>query len=343
MKKAAWILMMTGVCSVFGDTHSFARTGAQRVEGSFQFVAEIPANGISCQDEATALGTRFSTATGVAADSAQCLGESTLTAENTGYPIYSLAVSYQAKEEMIPYVAKFGHGDLSSVPTDTAGIYTAYAQCLSDIAIQSRLFEVQTGLSSVTASCKLGRVGSPNSYVLEVTGFGEPKSRLSIFEPTYLGLSDSELKEQVAGVIESLGGKIALRIGDAVLYYSARALPVYQESVMFFADRSQCTAQLGEAVAIFSALSSTSVIVRCLVPAEPELSGAGTMEVVRVNGDITESDFGSGSIQYYSFSDCMKDRDRVIAQATSQGRTIAGGLCHEDTSNSQIFVLELYY
>lgn len=66
------------------------------------------------------------------------------------------------------------------------------------------------------------------------------------------------------------------------------------------------------------------------------------MEVAYNTSDIVMGDNGYGSHNYYSFAECMADRDRAFAAASQTMAKALGGLCLPDEMHEGQYIFETF-
>lgn len=331
------------VLASFNLTAAFA-DDSNLPDKRFYYQIKLPQTNRSCEQEAVELAQRFSEVTGLKVIDRVCKGTLELPDGDAKYSVYSVMLTYLAKREAHPYSVFFGNAFMD-VPGASTGIYPTYAACLSNLERQAALFEGQTGYRAVAATCQEGSYSYEKTFVLRIDGFSsdpqlkEPKLRLYSFTAMFRGQADATLWTTVEHVVARLGAQVATSGRNAVFYYSKYPLPVRYEYLGEFILAEECASQLDEARAIFSNLGSKMVIARCLADKDPKFAGRATLEIVRdrASGDPS---YVTNESQYYSYSECLNDRARLMDEASSRGYTPLGVLCRKtwsDKYEAQLF------
>jgi hypothetical protein len=344
--KAFGLVLVLGFCLVSSVARVASADDDQNPPTrNYMYEIRIPQTAQTCEVEAANLATRISqvlsvTATGV------CHGTVDMPADGGTQKLYSLLVTYSS-DKLLPlgYTALLGGSDNDTDPTPSnlIGAYPTWAACLADMPAQKANFETNTGLVAVAVTCEPGNFADEQvSYVLQIDGFGKPAQTLYTHTVKFEGTPDAALLQQLNDIIVGLGAKIVQTNATAIFYYAPNSIQLEQESLALFDDEASCTAQTSEAQLIFKSLGADDVVIRCL----PSSTGDNKpviywLEVVHVGGAIANGDFGYNSVKYYSFAECMADRDFVVKKNVDAGMPVVGGICHQDDSN-QTFVLELY-
>ncbi|MGK5085703.1 hypothetical protein WDW37_20635 [Bdellovibrionota bacterium FG-1] len=319
-------------------------TSLAAAPSEFHYWVRVPQSTLSCGDEAVALGARFAQATSKKVTQAKCVGVNNLPAEGKTYPLYSIDLTYLSNDwSLVPTSAVFGEGDHSVIPHDSVGAYATYESCREDLAAQSALFEAQTGLKTVSARCEPSRDSYSHSYVLTIDGFGKPAAWLRSFEFDFEGEADSEFRDQGTRLLIQHGAVFARTWGNQVLYYAKNDVPVRHRNLYVFKEASECLSQLNDAQSIFIHSGAPSVFTRCLAVTHGVYNGYLSLEVIDDSGRTISTSMGATSPRYYSFTECMTDRQRLVDAAVARGIFALGGLCYQDPfSDRGEFVFDLY-
>lgn len=291
----------------------------------------------TCENEATDLGSRFAKATQLKVTKAECLGVVT-SPQDSAIHLNVLVVTYLADAEVQPYAALFGYpgSERSGTPDIYEGIYPSYATCIADLPKQAANFERFTGLIAVDASCEAGKA-SASTFVLTIHGFGKPGARLY----TLRGFSEGVVRDkydQIQALLLQGGANIVKEITGSYHYYAAKPVGLYHDRIAFFRVDAECSSQLTEFEAIARKAGANFVIAAC--PTSPIGSGV-FLESMSDSTALILNDYGRNSTDYFSFAECLQDKERMINQVVAKGVRPLGGLCQAD-SLSGGYKLNLY-
>jgi hypothetical protein len=307
------------------------------------YFVRIPQSQMGCQEEAKAMASRFTRATSLRVIEAKCVDTVQLPAEGKTYPLYSLDLTYLAPSALTPEGAVFGDGEYSANPRNSTGAYRTFDECLADLPTQSTVFETQTRLRVVTATCEPARIMLDPSYVLRIESFGAPAKRLYTVAFDFYGQADADFRAKAADLVTQSGGTLARIWANNILYYAKLPVPVRYRRISSFAKASECEVQLDEMHSIFGNNGASHLIAGCLPVAGDLFKGWVSMEGVDDGGELIQSDFGLHAPKYYAFDECMRDRKRVLQDMAAQGRNgLLGGICHADNFVSHQIVLEIF-
>ncbi len=308
---------------------------------TFDYAVRIPATDNTCDEEAIQLRQRFEAASGITALSATCRAKVALTADGTTYPLYSLAVSYAAESELLPYSSIYGRAPIMGTGASD-GAYDSYQACLADLPAQLAFFG-RTGLAAVASYCLPTGNDDQSQYALQIDGFGTPVQQLYVFNPDYLGTPASRTEAQVDDMLEADGATIALRSPRGIFYYADAPTALRHEQLANFdnqdsqVSRDQCEGQKADAEAIFAAAGSTHTLVLCL-----PLYDAMSLEAFHDAPAELNDDQGSSSSRYDSYDECISDRARAIAELVAKDIPILGGLCEPSLGSDSLYDLHLF-
>jgi hypothetical protein len=309
---------------------------------SYRYRVHMPKSDLSCEKEAQLLGDRFKAATGLAVTEQKCVGTVTLNADGKAYTLYTLSITYTGDAPVYPYTAYFGESATYDTPSNLVGTYSLFSDCLADLPGQLKQFEAQTGLIAVSAGCEPGQMDIESNYVLKIEGFGDPKNRLFVLDPKRNVQATPEWNDKLASIIPLKGGTIVKRNKEMVYYYASSVLPAREVSLAFFNKKEECLAQLDQAQKIFKNVGADVVYADCLAPARVDGPSPGArLEVIHDSYVMVGGDSGlrDSAIDYYSFAECMADRDAVLADLLAKHSRVLGGICHpKDLTN--IYILE---
>jgi hypothetical protein len=174
-----------------------AQAALRTVQGSEMILREywvrVPATRFTCQEEASFLAQRFTEATRIPVKTSICRG--VVQAKFDGVPVklYSLLLNFDLKDKVDMYrVAVGGYSDTFQADTKLGG-YSKYEECLNQIPVQSDFFVRNTGLSVASAYCEPMNYLGTHQYTLNIEGFGQPKSRIFLFNLSLNYLSPKKI------------------------------------------------------------------------------------------------------------------------------------------------------
>lgn len=327
-----WLLALAAILS---------SSAALATENLYVYQARVPATPLGCEAESALLGQRFAMATGAEILSTQCLGEGHLPADDTSYPMFSLAIRYRAPAPFYPYVASIGKPDLFGSSNATP-LYPTFAECLADLGQQTVLFERETGLRLVAATCESNRTFQA-SYALRLEGYSQetmarPKKSLYHFAPQLPASLEDARIASITALLHAQGAVIARQVESHYAYYRSGGvnLRVGRHSRMRV---EECSVQEAHAAAMYRKAGAQNALVWCL-PATIGGPEYAEMHVVH-DGYTLQSDYGHYTPRAYSFQECLANRD--LALSDSRLQHMLGGLCSESLmDDGHVYVLELF-
>lgn len=297
----------------------------------FQYRVRIPATSLTCEQEAALLAQKFTRATSLQADQSQCREVLTVTFDKKSYQLYSLVLTYTAEESLTPYTARFGTaGQLGTPQGLVGGLYSTFEECLKDSSVKKPLFEQHTLLPVVSAVCEIAPFGRP--FQLRIDSFGKPAKTLHAFHSNYRG--SPEINRHIAALIEQSGGIPVHQVDASWLYFSPSPLSFLSHDFGNFDTDEQCKTQLADASAILMNSGSRFVYAECVSMHRLQAIGDG-------NAWIT-NDYGTPSEAYYSLSECLNDKNRVLADRRTTGKTPLGAICSHDFSHKDVYRVVVY-
>ncbi len=309
----------------------------------FNYFAQIPKTGLSCNQEASNLGVRFTQATHLQVTRAQCAGEPVITSGGKSHSFYSLSLDYLADSEVEPYVASIGTNPNAALAESTD--YSTFEECKSDLNKQSVLFAQETKLLAVSATCSPTTPDSEDQntrYSVFIQSFGEPVKQLRYFQIATEGAPNSSYFTKATSILSSLGATIVRTSHEGgISYYSGDVLSLNQVALAHFSELSQCRQQIESANQICSATGATHFVSDCL----PSLSATDgfSLEAVYDSYSLVSTDFGMHSPRYPKFQECMSDRARAVrAVSESQGQPSLGGICEPDLMTDGQYRLDTF-
>lgn len=307
---------------------------------SKEYWVRVPATRFTCQEEASFLARRFTEATHIPVKTSVCRGVVRAKFDGVSVNLYSLLLNFDLKDKVDLYRASIGgYSDAFQADTKLGG-YSKYEECLDQIPTQTDLFARNTGLSVAAVYCEPLNYLGTNQYILNIEGFGQPKARLFLFNlnsnPFNDGF-DADLQNEVLGFLKSFGAEIVRTIGGVSYYYIKDSIDFNQFTFATFKNDKECAEQIEVATSILNVLGSSRSIVRCVTQSGPRgfalysLSGGGRV-FINENRSFTN---------YYSFTECMEDRARVLSHSANE-EALAGAICKEDSMTSGIYKMIVY-
>jgi hypothetical protein len=321
--------VLIGLCS-----HAWAEPSLK----TFTYRVRTPSLEKSCHAEAVELGKRFADATKLQVTKSECVGRTSPSQDPT-VTFNVLVITYRAERQVVPYTATFGFPtlDRSETPSANKGVYASYLSCVADLASQVAKFEQNTGLGVVTTTCEPGRA-LDSSYVMNLSAFGTPKTRLFAFRSFSEGVASENL-DAVQGLLLIKGALAIGRSGEIFFYYAPAPIGLSLDLLGYFRDAAECAAQKAEASKILTSAGAITTVSTCV---QNQSSDGAGLEVISDAKVILSSDFGQHGPTYYSFTECLEDKVRVIEQTRSEGIKPLGGLCLPEFSTEGTYRLNLF-
>jgi hypothetical protein len=216
------------------------------------------------------------------------------------------------------------------------GLFTQLADCQAVLPAQQKLFQEQTGLTPVAASCIPGRESDPQhpSFTPVIDAVGTPNKHLYPVDTSMkLGMQNSP---QAMALLHSLIQKsetIALETSDEVLYYGSEPLEISSIDVSWFNTASDCASQLDTLRAAYHQGGVSTMLGDCFLD---EVSNSTRLVAAWTGDDTTVAqDHAFTSPVYSTFSACMDAKDGYVTAkkaALPKGKHIFGAICktHEN-------------
>jgi|GEM_PF-3679737 len=326
----------------------FSSSGAQAelptVRGSEMISREywvrVPATRFTCQEEASFLAQRFTEATRIPVKTSVCRGVVHAKFDGALVTLYSLLLNFDLKDKVDLYRASIG-GYSDAFQADTKlGVYSKYEECLAQIPLQADLYARNTGLSVAAAYCEPMNYLGSYQYTLNVEGFGQPKARLFLFNLSLNYFNDGfdvALHQEVLGFLKSFGAEIVRTVGSVSYYYMRDDINFNQYIFGTFKNNNECVEQEETATSILNAFGVSRSIVHCV-----EQSGNKEYALYSLTGGkrvfVNENRLLTN---YYSFSECMEDRARVLSSG-GYDKALAGAICREDVMTAGVYKMIVY-
>jgi hypothetical protein len=316
---------------------AFADDPAPQLQ-SFTYRVVVPAGTASCADHAQALATRFGAASGAQSVSGSCESRSAIDPNDAKSPeIDTIIVSYQDYQMDTPTRTIFSTDAFLGTHYAGDGAFTSYTECLAQLAPQDKLFTQQTGLQVVDSYCQ-APTETDSGYLLTIESFGVAKAYLSVYAVGQQEMGGaSQLISAAKNAIAKAGGVVAWSNDVFVFYYTTNDASIETRDLGDFANDTDCESQTGDAVKIYTAGGLTGASAFC---------ANNVLTLVAAGADGVYDDFGYNSDKYSTFSDCMNDKTRVLANLTSTGASPLGVLCEdniEDDNMDGSYVMHIFY
>jgi hypothetical protein len=294
----------------------------------FSYRVEIPASDATCDQEATNLGQRFATATGLTVTSTACQSSQEIEKQI----VFTLVVNYQSDAEIKPY---------SAVYTDE-GIFESYVDCLASLPAQKSAFETNTGLQTLAAGCVSASIG--NGFSPYVDGIGTPHLKFFSSNPSfdsgYIGIQG--IYDVFKAQLSAAGANIVLTSTYEIFYYAPNPIQITTDWLTSYtttADDRLCKTEALSAEKIFGSDHSIAPMVNCL----PEEFVGLTYLVVSWPGNAFPivGDHSKDSTHYNTFDQCEQDKPRVVQNNVSSGNSPLGAICEVNGAGAG-FVMEIF-
>jgi len=303
----------------------------------YHYVLRIPQTAQTCEKEAQDLGVRFATDARAKVTASVCRDTLNVTFDKKNYKLYSLLLTYQATQQISPYSAVFAQSAVTSTPGAGDGIYNTYADCNADMALQVKTYEAATGLVALGAFCiQLDNI-SYSRYKLQIDGIGTKKTSLYVFSPQYSGNVDATFLANVNTLVTKVGGKITKLYENLVFYYSKYPVNLTHLQFAMFVDKNECLAQITEATNILKAANAQNILISCF-DLPKGMHSTAVLEAVHDGQSSLPQDYGV-TYKYYSYSECMTDKPRVLQDA---GKNAMGAICAPSMVSPNEYALTLY-
>lgn len=317
-------------------------------QSNYEYWVRIPLTSKSCSDEAKLLADRFiSAARGYHQDfkslrvlSYKCRGIVNAVFEGRTHQLYSLLLTYEAKNKVPVTSTKIGYEILPFASQMTQGrtLYPSFRSCINDIPAQLDLYEQQTRREAIAVYCELNsgnrilnksqdhtvkREDRATAYTLVIEGVGRSESWLTSFSLPSMTQEDPYIQAGLLDILRSYGAVIAKEIHGGVFYYTDKKIPIQSWSFPLFFKYSECIQQLSEARSILFAAGSTQTYVSChrSNASKTVMNSISNSSKVLIANELF-------LVSYYSFEECKADLDRSIREESLRRmRPMIGGIC----------------
>lgn len=302
-------------------------------EFPYSSLVRVPAVQSTCDLEAQVLQNKISNNAGVSNVKVECRGPISLVENNITYKLYSLAVDYTS-EMWVRYAADFRVDQLRVPRGYTYPAYHSYGECVRDLEIQKTIFERETKLEAIIASCEDLGFSYETKYVIKIESFGTPEKKLQYVDIGVNPTTDPLLFLEVERLITEQNISIVKQFDQIEFFYSSKPVTLQKLGTVFFKDLSQCESQIEEGKLILTRSGSTKVIAKCF----PSL-GSAEMRVFGIGSNRYLPPYPSSTIRYYTYDECMQDRSRLIAKYSD---SIFGLICAPEVGSRDRYFAYLY-
>jgi hypothetical protein len=316
------------LCSVLTQ-FAVAQAAFATPESSFSLRLRVAHGPQSCDEQAQTLAARFSSLTGRKITDAKCV-ERISVPGNSHRELDVIAITYTGSLEIIPAKTLVSGPDEETEfqPGQHYGIYSSYDNCLNDSNKQISNFEASTALKAFALTCEADQLFG-ESYIMTIMSFGNAKTHLYAFEPFRHALS-AQTKTLVSQMLKEAGASAIQSLGSTFLYYAPSPAPVRGQTLGLFNSEAQCSSQLSDVKKLVAKTGATVSSVTCISDSTTSYS----VEVIDNSFYWLKDDQGLDSPVYYSFSECMNDRSRYLANYSTVLGHAVGGLCEISTIGS---------
>ena len=296
----------------------FSAYPAHSATKTFQYLARVPEAGLSCNDAAKDLESKFASREGVRVSSSECRGLVSVPNQPDIQKIYSILVSYEAERAVYP----------TSITIER---YDSYEHCVNRVLPQRDLFEAATGLASITAMCLPSRLYG--NYQIEIQGLGKAKARLYNFQTRH--------PSQALALINRLGAVVAETINYAgIYYYSENSLILRDASILSFPSIAACENQLNEGAQMLTRLAENRFEIFCRPMAPGNPNSSTWLTAIYSSGRMYSSQ--TRPEQYFSMNECLSDKQRILDEVRGSRRDPIAAFCTTDIM-TDMTKLEIFY
>lgn len=324
----------------FNNVHLFAGdlSGLKR----FYYQIKVPQTNLGCLGAAAKLAQKFSAITGLSVIENGCRSEITFVDNNSAHVLYSLGLTYLATNEVFPYSAFLGAENLN-IPHPAVGVFSTYSECLASLPKQLELYENKTSFHVIAGTCLEGTYETyKKTYVLRIDGFSKglklnsPNLKLYAHTLNFQGQANENFRAQLEEVFLLEGVFIAWRNESSIYYYNQYPLLINQENLGEFMNINECESQLAEARSIFSLLGSKNIAVGCL---QGKYFNSKKVYLEIVRGSAGGRNYTVDTHQYFSQTECLNDKPRIIDGAISAGHKPLGVLYRRESDDKHLLYL----
>lgn len=296
----------------------------------FSYYARIAGSKTTCANEASSLLAQLQANKSLSSLTTTCAPENTTEENGTIYKTYSIVVKYVATDRQPIESARIGGVDVNG-SSNGSGLFTSFGACVAQIPTQKALFEANTGLQVVTATCtrELIPEQAPYSYAILIEGFGKGETSLQAYGISYLYENSIAVKQMMYDVFAHYKTPLAYQSKGSFLYYSAAPVPVSQDTLMVTRSAAECIGQLQDAKAILTNAGSEAGEVACITNSDYKYE-IFSLVLVQGGGHRIQNAYATDPVTYMSFAECMADKTRVISEASSENRPIFGAICDNE-------------
>ena len=213
--------------------------------------------------------------------------------------------------------------------------------CLADISHQTRLYEEQTGLKTVTTTCVADApVVTVTQYFLKIEGFekngkysnSRPQKYLYTFAPlAFEDLADTRQAE-FGQFLASFDATIVKQSPGLFVYYRAGGpLPLNAEIKAYYRNQNECESQIEHVYTLYTNAGSQKIISWCR---------EGRLQVLYDGSFYLSQIPGVNNTEYATLDQCLADQEFVLAD--SRNSHAVGALCAPNMYNSAVYSMILY-
>lgn len=309
---------------------AFASAQVQKPLVEYSYYARVAGSNTTCANEASALLTRLQANKSLSSVSATCAPENTIEENGVRYKSYSIVVKYIATDRQPIESARIGGVDVNG-NSNGSGLFNSYGACVAQLPTQKALFEVNTGLQAVTATCTREIIPeqAPYSYAILIEGLGEGQSSLQAYGISYIYEDSMAVKQMMYDVFAHYRTPLAYQSKGSFLYYSAAPIPVSQDTLMVTRSAAECVGQLQDAKAILTNAGSEAGEVACITNSDYKYE-IFSLVLVQGGGHKIREAYAAQPVTYMSYAECVADKARVVSEATSENQPIYGAICDNE-------------
>lgn len=307
---------------------------------------KIPQSQKSCEQEATDLARRFSAQGKPVTSQAKCSGAFTIRQNKVDYRFYGLEIKYTLKFEDLPsriHSSYYGHGLLGNKTVfNDEGMYSDLNLCLKELPSRIKEYASYTQHPVLAATCERGTSAIRSSFTVRIDTVGKPAIDLASIEDFSEHYNEAPFNLAVQNMIESTGGHIVAHKDGYFYYYSQQV--VEPQSQQFGSMRkSDCKEQIDDLRGILQMHKATETTVGC------SHRTYGMETFAHLDGLWNHFHLFHMETQpetYSFFSECDRDKSRVIDSKKNLGQDFHFGICRYNsfTRNEEeaIYSLDLY-
>lgn len=297
----------------------------------FRYNVRIPGTANSCLQEAQSLATKIAQAQRDAKNIVgTCLATTSFTDNGETFTLYSLLVEYDAAASQINNTKLAV--DAAAVDPDSTIIYPTYRACLNDLPNQVSLFTKSMGLAPIATYCDEGNI-SGFGFTLTFDSIGKLNAGIYSFIDRAVDYAkgDSSWHNNIVSIFNAAaanpnvpgGANVAIIGKSFILYYASLNVGVSSQSIVQTYSMDECTAQENVAKMMLKNDGANHTYVAC----HSIDYGRFSLDVIADTYDDLAGDAGAGSPMYYSFAECLANRQIMSEKAVDNGLSPLGVFC----------------